>query len=65
MRDQSEFRRADRIMCMRVLYEYFLTSVHVLIIRICDIFVRARVMLRCDSLCIDIYCEFCVKFVQK
>ena len=68
VRDQSEFRCADRIKCMRILCEYFVTSARVLIIRICDIcdtFVRARVMLRCDSLCIDIYCEICVKLVQN
>ena len=65
VRDQSEFRCAVGKTCMRILCEYFVTNVHVFIIRICDIFVRTRVMLRCDSLCIDIYCEFCVKFVQK
>ena len=47
VRDQSEFCCVDRITCMRILCEYFVTSVRVLIIRICDIcdtFVRARVM---------------------
>ena len=45
--DQSEFRCVDRIACMCILSEYFVTSARVLIIRIwdiCDTFVRARVM---------------------
>ena len=37
VRDQSEFRCVDRITCMRILCEYFVTSARVLIIRICDI----------------------------
>ena len=35
--DQSEFRCVDRITCMRILCEYFVTSARVLISRICDI----------------------------
>ena len=37
VRDQSEFCCVDRITCMRILCEYFVTSARVLISQICDI----------------------------
>ena len=60
VRDQSEFRCVDRITCMRILCEYFVTSARVLIIRIrdiCDTIVWARVICYVAIPCVSTFIE--------
>ena len=48
VRDQSEFCCVDRITCMRILCEYFVTSARVLIIRIRDFVIHLHYVSPCD-----------------